>query len=159
VLSRYRGVSLLDTPQTETRPFSDGYPGRENPVRRTMLGGKIHRATVTAADLDYEGSVTVDQDLLDSAGILAGEAVEIWDVTNGSRLTTYTVAGPRGSGLVCVNGAAAHLVHAGDLIIIADFVSLDDAEARSWRPRVVFVDDANRLVERRPERLPADVGL
>jgi aspartate 1-decarboxylase len=119
-----------------------------------MLGGKIHRATVTAADLDYEGSVTVDQDLLDAAGILGGEAVEIWDVTNAARLTTYALAGRRGSGVVCVNGAAAHLVHAGDLVIIASFVSLDDAEARLWGPRAVFVDSANRVVERRPERLP-----
>jgi len=120
-----------------------------------MLGGKIHRATVTAADLDYEGSVTVDRDLLDAAGILEGEAVETWDVTNAARLTTYTLAGKRGSGVVCVNGAAAHLVHAGDLVIIATVVSLDDAEARVWRPRAVFVDGANRVVERRAERLPA----
>ncbi len=120
-----------------------------------MLGGKIHRATVTAADLDYEGSVTVDRDLLDAAGILEGEAVEIWDVTNAARLTTYTLAGKRGSGVVCVNGAAAHLVHAGDRVIIASFVSLDDAEARVWQPRAVFVDSANRVIERRPERLPA----
>lgn len=117
-----------------------------------MLGGKIHRATVTAADIDYEGSVTVDQALLDAAGILEGEAVEIWDVTNGSRLTTYAVAGRCESGVVCVNGAAAHLAHAGDLVIIASFVSLDDAEARSWRPRVVFVDPENRMVETRSER-------
>jgi len=124
-------------------------------MRRTMLGGKIHRATVTTADLDYEGSVTVDQDLLDAAGILEGEAVEIWDVTNAARLTTYALAGERGSGVVCVNGAAAHLVHAGDLVIIASFVSLDDAEARLWQSRAVFVDGANRVVERRAERLPA----
>ena len=117
-----------------------------------MLGGKIHRATVTAADLDYEGSVTVDRDLLDAAGILEGEAVEIWDVTNAARLTTYALAGDRGSGAVCANGAAAHLVHAGDLVIIASFVSLDDGEAHRWRPRVVFVDGANRVVEQRAER-------
>jgi aspartate 1-decarboxylase len=123
-------------------------------MRRTMLGGKIHRATVTAANLDYEGSLTVDQDLLDSADILAGQAVEVWDVTSGSRLTTYALAGQRGGGVVCANGAAAHLVHAGDLVIIASFVSLDDAEARSWQPRVVFVDAANRVIERRPERAP-----
>ena len=119
-----------------------------NSMRRTMLGGKIHCATVTAAYLDYEGSVTVDQDLLDAAGILEGEAVEIWDVTNAARLTTYALAGERGSGVVCVNGAAAHLVHAGDLVIIANFVSLDYVEARVWRPRAVFVDCANRVVER-----------
>jgi aspartate 1-decarboxylase len=123
-------------------------------MRRTMLGGKIHRATVTAANLDYEGSVTIDQDLLDSADILAGEAVDVWNITTGSRLTTYALAAPRASGVVCVNGAAAHLVDAGQLAVIASFVSLDDAEARSWQPRVVFVDDMNRVVETRPERLP-----
>lgn len=128
-------------------------------MRRTMLGGKIHRATVTAANLDYEGSATVDQDLLDAAGILAGEAVEVWNVTNGARLTTYALAGPRRSGVVCANGAAAHFMHAGDLVVIASFVSLDDAEARSWRPRVVFVDNANRVVERRPEQLPVGTPL
>jgi aspartate 1-decarboxylase len=121
-------------------------------MRRTMLGGKIHRATVTDANLSYEGSVTVDEDLLDAAGILDGEAVKIWDVTSGSRLTTYALAGPRGSGIVCVNGAAAHLVHCGDLVIVASFATLDDAEARRWRPRAVFVDGANRMTETRPER-------
>lgn len=128
-------------------------------MRRTMLGGKIHRATVTAANLDYEGSVTVDEDLLDASGILADEAVEVWNVTNGARLTTYALAGPRSSGVVCVNGAAAHLVQAGDLVIIANLVALDDAEARSWQPRTVFVDDANRVVERRPERPPVGTRL
>ena len=117
-----------------------------------MLGGKIHRATVTGANLEYEGSVTIDHDLLDAAGILAGEAVEVWDVTNGARLLTYTLSGSRGSGVVCINGAAAHLVRAGDVVIIASFVSLEDAEARSWQPGVVFVDSNNRLVERRTER-------
>ena len=126
-------------------------------MRRTMLGGKIHRATVTGADLAYEGSVTVDLDLLDAAGMLEGEAVEIWDATNGSRLTTYALAGPRGSGTVCVNGAAARLVNVGDLVILAAFVQLDDAEARAWRPRVVFVDADNRMREIRPERLPAGI--
>lgn len=121
-------------------------------MQRTMLGGKIHRATVTAADIDYEGSVTLDQNLLDSAGIVAGEVVQVWDVTNGARLTTYALAGPRGSGVVCINGAAAHLVHTGHLVIIASFVSLDDVEAHSWQPRAVFVDGSNRIVEMRPEQ-------
>jgi aspartate 1-decarboxylase len=123
-------------------------------MRRTMLGGKIHRATVTGANLDYEGSVTVDEDLLDAAGILPNEAVAIWNVTTGSRLTTYALAGARGSGVVCVNGAAAHHASAGDLVIIACFVDVDDVEARAWHPRVVFVDEANRAVDCRPERLP-----
>jgi aspartate 1-decarboxylase len=120
-------------------------------MRRTMLGGKIHRATVTAADLDYEGSVTIDADLLEAAGIIANEAVSIWDATNGSRLTTYAIPGPSGSGVVCVNGAAAHLVNPGDLVIIATFVDLEDAEARAWRPNVVFVDERNHIAERREE--------
>ena len=124
-------------------------------MRRKMLGGKIHRATVTGACLDYEGSVTVDSDLLDAAGILENEAVDIWNVTNGSRLTTYALSGPRGSGVVCLNGAAAHHAGVGDLVIIANFIELDDSEARAWRPRVVFVDASNRAVELRPERIPA----
>ncbi|MDZ4178138.1 MAG: aspartate 1-decarboxylase, partial [Coriobacteriia bacterium] len=85
-------------------------------MKRTMLGGKIHRAVVTEANVEYEGSISVDEDLLDAAGILPGEAVHIWDVTNAARLTTYAIAAPRGSGSVCVNGAAAHLVSEGDLV-------------------------------------------
>ena len=124
-------------------------------MRRKMLGGKIHRATVTGACLDYEGSVTVDSDLLDAAGILENEVVDIWNLTNGSRLTTYALSGPRGSGVVCLNGAAAHHAGVGDLVIIANFIELDDSEARAWRPRVVFVDASNRAIELRPERTPA----
>lgn len=120
-------------------------------MQRTLLGGKVHRATVTEACLDYEGSVTVDADLLDAAGILANEAVHIWDATDGARLTTYAIVGARGSGTICVNGAAAHLVSPGDIVIIASFVTLDDAEARSWQPRVVFVDAKNRITSRRAE--------
>jgi len=121
-------------------------------MRRRMLAGKIHRATVTHADLDYEGSVTVDADLLEAAGILEHEQVHVWDVTNGHRLTTYTLAGPRGSGVVCMNGAAAHLVRPGDTVIVAAFVELDDADARHHVPRVVLVDAANRPVGSRLER-------
>lgn len=120
-------------------------------MKRTMLGGKIHRATVTEANIEYEGSVTVDEDLLVAANILPGEVVNIWDVTNAARITTYTIAGPRGSGCICVNGAAAHLVHAGDLVIIASYVELDDAEARTWKPSAVFVDAENRITEIRRE--------
>lgn len=123
-------------------------------MRRTMLGGKIHRATVTDACLEYEGSVTVDSDLLDAAGILEYEAVHIWNVTNGSRVTTYALCGPRGSGTVCVNGAAAHHARVGDLVIISCFIDLEESEARAWRPQAVFVDAANRAVESRAE-LPA----
>jgi aspartate 1-decarboxylase len=120
-------------------------------MHRTMLGGKIHRATVTGADLDYEGSVTIDADLLDAARILGHEAVWIWDVDNGARLQTYAIAGPRGSGVVCVNGAAAHHVSPGDRVIIASFVQLAEAECSSWTPSVVFVDAENRIRELRAE--------
>jgi aspartate 1-decarboxylase len=101
--------------------------------------------------VDYEGSVSVDEELLDAAGILPGEVVHIWDVTNAARLTTYTIAAPRGTGAICVNGAAAHLVHKGDLVILGSFVELEDAEARTWAPRAVFVDRENRIVEVRGE--------
>ena len=122
-----------------------------------MFGSKIHRATVTHADLDYEGSVTIDQDLLDASGILEWEEVQIWDVTNGNRLATYVISGPSGSGVIGINGAAAHLVNPGDKVIIATFVDMEDAEARSHQPTNVFVDDDNRVKELRPEivSLPA----
>ena len=120
-------------------------------MRRRMFASKIHRATVTVADVDYEGSVTIDADLLDTAGILEWEEVHIWDVTNGARLATYAIAGPRGSGVIGINGAAAHLIHPGDLVILATFVELDDAEAREHQPTAVFVDDQNRVKELRAE--------
>jgi aspartate 1-decarboxylase len=112
-----------------------------------MLKSKIHRATVTQADLHYVGSVTVDEDLMDAADLLAGEQVAIVDVTNGARLETYVIAGPRGSGVIGINGAAAHLVHPGDLVILISYAQLDDAAARTYRPRIVHVDDANRIFE------------
>ena len=112
---------------------------------RTMLKSKIHRATVTQADLHYVGSVTVDEDLMDAADLLAGEQVAIVDITNGARLETYVIAGPRGSGVIGINGAAARLVHVGDLVILIAYGQLDDAEARTRRPRVVFVDQDNRI--------------
>ncbi|MEU5913393.1 aspartate 1-decarboxylase [Micromonospora sp. NPDC047527] len=114
---------------------------------RTMLKSKIHRATVTQADLHYVGSVTVDQDLLDAADLLPGEQVAIVDITNGARLETYVIPGERGSGVIGINGAAAHLVHPGDLVILISYGQMDDAEARSYRPRVVHVDADNRVVE------------
>lgn len=116
-------------------------------LRRTMMTAKIHRVTVTEADLQYVGSVTVDADLLAAADLLPGERVDVVDVTNGARLSTYAIAGEPGSGRVCVNGAAAHLVHPGDVVIIIAYGTLADAEARTYRPRVVFVDDRNRIVE------------
>lgn len=108
-----------------------------------MFKSKIHRATVTHADLEYEGSVTIDQDLLDRARILPHEEVHIWNVTNGSRLTTYALAGPRGSRAICVNGAAAHLTRPGDLVILATFAQMSAAEAQDHRPVVVRVDPNN----------------
>ena len=113
---------------------------------RTMLKSKIHRATVTQADLHYVGSVTVDQDLLDAADLLPGEQVAIVDITNGARLETYVIPGERGSGVIGINGAAAHLVDAGDLVIIMNYGMFEDAEARALKPRVVHVDDDNRIV-------------
>lgn len=111
-----------------------------------MFKSKIHRATVTHADLHYVGSVTVDLDLLEAADILPGELVSIVDITNGSRLETYTIAGERGSGVIGINGAAARLVQPGDLVILIAYGQMDDAEARSFSPHVVFVDADNRVV-------------
>ncbi|MEO6205652.1 MAG: aspartate 1-decarboxylase [Mycobacteriales bacterium] len=113
---------------------------------RTMLTSKIHRATVTQADLHYVGSVTVDQDLMDAADLLAGEKVAIVDVTNGARLETYVIAGPRGSGVIGINGAAARLVHPGDLVILIAYGMMDAAECKTHVPKVVFVDSENRVV-------------
>jgi aspartate 1-decarboxylase len=120
-------------------------------MRRRMFSSKIHRATVTVANVDYEGSVTIDQDLLDASGILEWEEVHIWDVTNGNRLATYAIAGPRGTGIIGINGAAAHLINPGDIVILATFVELEDAEARAHEPTAVFVDEHNRVKELRPE--------
>ena len=113
---------------------------------RTMMKSKIHRATVTQADLHYVGSVTVDLDLLDAANLLPGELVHIVDIDNGNRLETYTIAGERGSGVIGINGAAAHLVHPGDLVILIAYAQLEDAEARTFEPNVVFVDADNRII-------------
>lgn len=113
---------------------------------RTMFKSKIHRATVTQADLHYVGSVTVDADLMDAADLLPGELVHIVDITNGARLETYVIEGERGSGVLGINGAAAHLVHPGDLVILISYAQVDDAEARALRPAVVHVDTDNRIV-------------
>ena len=114
---------------------------------RTMCKGKIHRATVTDANLNYVGSLTVDSDLLDRADILPYEQVQIVNVNNGARLETYTIPGPRGSGTMCLNGAAARLGQKGDVIIVIAYGICSDAEARALRPRVVLVDKNNRPVE------------
>jgi len=120
-------------------------------MKRRMFLGKIHRAVVTDANLDYEGSVTIDERLLQAAGMLNHEEVHVWNLTRGSRFTSYAIAGERDSGVICVNGAAAHLTRPGDLIIIAAFVEMDDDEARRHEPRIVRVDERNRLVEVSPE--------
>lgn len=113
---------------------------------RTMMKSKIHRATVTQADLHYVGSVTVDEDLLEAADLLAGELVHIVDVTNGARLETYTIAGERGTGILGINGAAARLVHPGDCVILIAYGQMDTAEAKEYQPHVVFVDADNKIM-------------
>lgn len=112
---------------------------------RTMLKSKIHRATVTQADLEYEGSVTIDRDLMDTADLIDYERVEIYDITSGSRLATYVIPGEPGSGVIGINGAAAHLVKPGDKVIVASYVQLEADEARGYEPRLCFVDAQNRL--------------
>lgn len=131
-----------------------------NMMLRTMLKSKIHRATVTAADLHYVGSVTIDADLMDAADLLEGEQVTIVDVDNGARLVTYAITGERGSGVIGINGAAAHLVHPGDTVILIAYATMDDVEARSFRPRVLFVDARNRQVDLGddPARVPEDAS-
>lgn len=115
------------------------------PMRRTLLKSKIHRATVTDAHLHYDGSVTIDKDLIQAASLVPFEQVDIYDVTNGSRLTTYVIEGEAGSGEIRINGAAAHLVHPGDLVIIASYAELEEAEIADHQPKVVLVDQENRI--------------
>lgn len=116
-------------------------------MERTLLKSKIHRATVTDANLAYQGSVTIDADLMEAADILHHERVEIYDCTNGERIATYAIPGPRGRGDVCVNGAAAHRVKAGDVVILATYASYPEREAREHRPYVVFVDERNAIAQ------------
>jgi aspartate 1-decarboxylase len=116
-------------------------------MRRTLFKSKIHRATVTHADLDYEGSVTIDAELLAAADILPHERVNVWNVTRGTRVETYALAGPAGSGVICVNGAAAHQNSPGDLVIIATFADYEEAELAGYQPTVVTVDRQNRIVD------------
>ncbi len=116
-------------------------------MTRTMLKSKIHRATVTEANIEYEGSVTIDPDLLDAADLLPYEKVDIWDCSNGNRLSTYVITGERGSGEICVNGAAAHLIKPMDLVIIASWVDVSEEEAQRFEAKRVFVDEGNRIRE------------
>ncbi|MGH3494149.1 MAG: aspartate 1-decarboxylase [Sciscionella sp.] len=127
----------------------------------TMLKSKIHRATVTTANLHYVGSVTIDEDLMDAAGLLTGEQVCIVDVTNGARLETYTIPGERGSGVLGVNGAAAHLVAPGDLVILIAYGLMDAAEAGAHRAKVIFVDERNAVLDAGddPGYAPSGSGL
>ena len=113
---------------------------------RTMLKSKIHRARVTEANLNYEGSIALDPLLMEAADILPYEQVQVLDIDNGARLETYAIAGRGGSGQVCINGAAARLVHAGDVVIVLTYRPLSEEEAQSHRPRLVYVDEANRVV-------------
>ncbi|MFI0740786.1 aspartate 1-decarboxylase [Streptomyces sp. NPDC021100] len=128
---------------------------------RTMMKSKIHRATVTQADLHYVGSVTVDADLMDAADLLPGEKVDIVDIDNGARLSTYVIEGPRGSGVIGINGAAARLVSPGDLVILIAYGVMEDAEAKAFEPRVVFVDERNAVVDlgADPAAVPEGAGL
>ena len=116
-------------------------------TRVHLFKSKLHRATVTHADLEYEGSVTIAGDLLDAAEIYENEQVHIWNVTRGTRMTTYALRGDEGSGIVCINGAAAHLAAPGDKVIIATFAEVPQEQARDWEPTVVLVGDGNRIVD------------
>ena len=128
---------------------------------RTMLKSKIHRATVTQADLHYVGSVTVDPVLMEASDLLPGEQVAVVDITNGARLETYVIEGERGSGVIGINGAAAHLVHPGDLVILIAYGVMSDAEAAAYQPKIVFVDSDNKIVELGddPAHVPAGFDL
>ncbi|GEL72231.1 MULTISPECIES: aspartate 1-decarboxylase [Myxococcus] len=123
-------------------------------MRRILFKSKIHRATVTQADLDYEGSVTIDRDLLRAADIVENEKVAVWNVTQGTRLETYALEGEAGSGVICINGAAAHLNKPGDLVILATFAEVEEAEVANWKPTVVFVDKDNRVVPGQTKEIP-----
>ena len=114
-------------------------------MQRIMLKSKIHRATLTDANLEYEGSITIDEDLMEAADILAFEQVQIYDINNGNRFETYVIKGERGSGTICVNGAAARLVSKGDLVIIASYFNVDEAEAVAHEPKLIYVGEENAI--------------
>lgn len=127
----------------------------DRPVQyRSMLKSKLHRATVTQADVDYEGSVTLDRTLMEAADILPFEEVHVWNVTRGSRLRTYAMEGEAGSGVVCINGAAAHLAHPGDVVIIATFTQLDEESAHRHRPRILLMGEHNRILRSNVTEIP-----
>jgi len=124
---------------------------------RTMLQGKLHRVKVTQADLHYEGSCAIDQDFLEAAGILEYEAIDIYNVTNGKRFSTYAIAGERGSRIISVNGAAAHCADVGDILIIASYATVPDEVARSWQPKVAYFDGDNEM-KRTAKAVPVQVA-
>ena len=124
----------------------------------TLCKSKIHRATVTEANLNYVGSITIAVDLMEAAGLLTHERVQVLDVANGARLETYIIPGERGSGVICLNGAAAHLVNPGDLVIIVAYAMMTSEEAAQWQPTVVFVDEHNVITRVSREELPFSMG-
>ena len=124
---------------------------------RTVFKSKLHRATVTQACLDYVGSITIDEDLMDAADILINEQVAVVDINNGERLETYAIPGPRGSGVICLNGAAARLVQPGDKVIIITYAVVDNQEAKTWKPTVAFLNDANQITEMKNEEKHGEI--
>lgn len=117
-------------------------------MQRIMLKSKVHRATVTDANVDYEGSITLDQDLMDAADLKPYEEVHVWNVANGERLVTYAIEGERGSGTVCINGAAARRVHRGDVVIIANYATYEESELKDFTSATVYVDNENRIIRK-----------
>ena len=124
---------------------------------RTVFKSKLHRATVTQACLDYVGSITIDEDLMDAADIFINEKVQVVDINNGERLETYAIPGPRGSGVICLNGAAARLVQPGDKVIIITYAVVDEKEAKNWKPTVAFLNDANQISELKKEEKHGEI--
>ena len=123
----------------------------------TLLKAKLHHLRVTQADKEYEGSLTIDEDLMDAADILINEKVQVVDINNGERLETYAIPGPRGSGVICLNGAAARLVQPGDKVIIITYAMMDDREAKEWKPTVAFLNDANQISELKNEEIHGQI--
>ena len=124
---------------------------------RTVFKSKLHRATVTQACLDYVGSITIDEDLMDAADIMINEKVQVVDINNGQRLETYAIPGERGSGVICLNGAAARLVQPGDKVIIITYAVIDEKEAKAWKPTVAFLNDANQIAELKNEEKHGEI--
>ena len=124
---------------------------------RTVFKSKLHRATVTQACLDYVGSITIDEDLMDAADTMINEQVAVVDINNGARLETYAIPGPRGSGVICLNGAAARLVQPGDKVIIITYAVVDNQEAKTWKPTVAFLNDANQITEMKNEEKHGEI--